>query len=126
MKRPSHITKINNWFLRDTPAIALDIFRIPACVLSVTYFYSLISDVPDFRREFKRDLRQRMANKYCRELEKDGKVRILTKLKRITPDNIDLRKPPDRYFMSLVCYSDKPYKIWEKPLSKKIRVTDFI
>ena len=71
----------------------------------------------DIKGEFKRDLRQRMANKYCRELEKDGKVRILTTLQRITPDNIDLSKPPERYFMSFECFSDKAYKVWEKPLN---------
>lgn len=44
------------------------------------------------RKELKKDVPYRIASKYCGELENDGDVNMKVTIRRITPDNIDLKK----------------------------------
>ncbi|NIP31743.1 MAG: hypothetical protein GTO02_11465 [Candidatus Dadabacteria bacterium] len=57
--------------------------------------------------ELKEDIRNGIAKKYCKKINRDGEVNIITTLHRITPDNIYFTKEPKVFDLSFTCYQGK-------------------
>ena len=58
-------------------------------------------------KELKKDIKNGIAKKYCRDMKRDGEISIITTLHRITPDNIDRSKKPEKYKLEFTCYEGK-------------------
>lgn len=59
------------------------------------------------RDELRDDITYRIASKYCRELKEDGNITILTTLRKITYDNIDLKKMYGKRRIKFNCMDNK-------------------
>ena len=59
------------------------------------------------RKELREDVPYRIASKYCKQLKEDGKVIILVTLRRVTFDNIDLKKHYGKRRIEFGCWNNE-------------------
>ena len=66
------------------------------------------------RKELREDIPYRIASKYCRQLNRDGEVNIIVTMKKITFDNIDMKKLYGNRRIRFVCGDEKVtfYKLY--------------
>ena len=59
------------------------------------------------REELIKDVPQKIASKYCTELDNDGDINIKVKIRRVTFDNIDLKRIDSERRISFKCRQNK-------------------